>query len=65
MKRDIADLLIILVIIFVVFRGGVIVGQLGVDPLDVNRDGKANITDLSVLAAEVNERNNGQATLHP
>lgn len=26
------------------------------DPLDVNRDGEANIIDLSVLAAELNER---------
>lgn len=26
------------------------------DPLDVNRDGEANIVDLSVLAAELNER---------
>lgn len=26
------------------------------DPYDVNRDGVADITDLSVLAAEVNER---------
>lgn len=28
-----------------------------VDPLDVNRDGVANIQDLSVLAAELNARN--------
>lgn len=26
------------------------------DPLDVNRDGEANLTDLSVLAAELNVR---------
>lgn len=27
------------------------------DPLDVNRDGVANLVDLSVLAYEINERN--------
>ncbi len=26
------------------------------DPLDVNQDGEANIVDLSVLAAQLNER---------
>lgn len=31
-------------------------GISSVDPLDVNRDGEANIVDLSVLAAELNAR---------
>ena len=30
------------------------------DQYDVNRDGVANITDLSVLAAELNARSQGQ-----
>ena len=46
-----------IILILAVFTVGWALGRITVDSLDVNRDGQANLTDLSVLAVGINERN--------
>lgn len=46
----------VVIIITILILSIMTLAEVKSDPLDVNNDGVADITDLSVLAAEVNER---------
>lgn len=57
-NRDLADSVVIIIMLSLVFAGGwIVLANAITDPLDINKDGEVNITDLSVLAVKINERN--------
>lgn len=51
------DIILLAGIVLVASWLGFMIGRVTTDPLDVNRDGQANLVDLSVLAAQLNQRN--------
>ena len=51
------DIILLAGIVLVAGWLGFMIGRVTIDPLDVNKDGQANLTDLSVLAYRINERN--------